>query len=67
MSTITIDGIEYSEDSLSTEAKVELAGMQACDQQIAAMQTKHAIAQTARNAYANALKSLLPKAAAISQ
>ena len=63
MSTITIDGIEYSEDSLSTEAKVELAGMQACDQQIAAMQTKHAITQTARNAYAAALSGLLPRAA----
>ena len=60
MSTITIDGTEYAEDALSNEAKTELAGMQACDQQIAAMQAKHAITQTARNAYANALKSLLP-------
>ena len=61
MSTITIDGTEYSEDSLSKEAKAELAGMQACDQKIAVMQTEFAIAQTARNAYANALKGLLPK------
>jgi hypothetical protein len=62
MSTITIDGTEYSEDSLSKEAKAELAGMQACDQKIAVMQTEFAIAQTARNAYAGALKGLLPKA-----
>ena len=63
MSTITIDSIEYSKDLLSTEARSELAGMQACDQKIAVMQTEFAIAQTARNAYANALKALLPKAA----
>ena len=64
MSTITIDGTEYPEDSLSKEAKAELAGMQACDQKIAVMQTGFAIAQTARNAYATALKGLLPKPAA---
>ena len=63
MSTITIDGTEYAEDSLSTEAKAQLAGMQACDQKIAVMQTEFSIAQTARNAYAQALKSLLPRAA----
>jgi hypothetical protein len=63
MSTITIDGVAYTIDSLSKEAKTELAGMQACDQKIATMQTEFAIAQTARNAYANALNGLLPKAA----
>ena len=63
MSTITIDGVAYATDSLSKEAKAELAGMQACDQKIATMQTEFAIAQTARNAYANALNGLLPKAA----
>ena len=61
MSTITVDGVAYAEESLSNEAKTELAGMQACDQKIALMQTEFAIAQTARNAYANALKGLLPK------
>ena len=64
MSTITIDGTQYAEEALSKEAKSEIAGMQACDQKIAVMQTEFAIAQTARNAYANALKGLLPKAAA---
>ena len=63
MSTITIDGVAYATDSLSNEAKAELAGMQACDQKIATMKTEFAIAQTARNAYANALNGLLPKAA----
>ena len=63
MSTITIDDIAYDEDALSDEAKAELGSMQVCDQRIAALQTDLRIAQTARNAYANALKSLLPKAA----
>jgi hypothetical protein len=63
MSTITIDDIAYAEADLSNEAKAELGSMQACDQKIAALQSDLAIAQTARNAYANALKNLLPKAA----
>ena len=61
MSTITIDGTQYAEEALSKEAKSEIAGMQACDQKIAVMQTEFAIAQTARNAYAHALKRLVPK------
>jgi len=64
MSTITIDGVEYAEDALSNEAKAELGSMQVCDQRIATLQTDLAIAQTARNAYANALNSLFPKAKA---
>jgi hypothetical protein len=64
MSTITIDGTEYAEEALSSEAKAELVSMQVCDQRVATMQTDLRIAQTARNAYANALNSLLPKAAA---
>ena len=64
MSTITIDDIAYAEGDLSNEAKKELGSMQVCDQRIAALQADLGIAQTARNAYANALKGLLPKAAA---
>ena len=64
MSTITIDDISYAEGDLSNEAKEELGSMQVCDQRITALQVDLRIAQTARNAYANALKSLLPKAAA---
>ena len=64
MSTITIDDVAYAEDALSNEAKEELGSMQVCDQRIATLQTDLRITQTARNAYANALKNLLPKAAA---
>ena len=63
MSTITIDDIAYDEADLSNEAKQELGSMQVCDQRIAALQTDLAITQTARNAYAVSLNSLLPKAA----
>ena len=63
MSTITIDDIAYDEDDLSNEAREQLGSMQVCDQRIAALQTDLGITQTARNAYANALNSLLPKAA----
>ena len=63
MSTITIDDIAYTEGDLSNEAKNELASMQICDQRTAVLETDLRIAQTARNAYANALKSLLPKSA----
>jgi len=64
MSTITIDDVAYAEDDLSNEAKQELGSMQICDQRIATLQTDLNITQTARNAYANSLKGLLPKAAA---
>ena len=63
MSTITIDGTEHAEEALSKEAKAELVSMQVCDQRIATLQTDLRIAQTARNAYAHALKGLLPKVA----
>ena len=62
MSTITIDDIAYAESDLSNEAKEELGSMQICDQRIAVLETDLRIAQTARNAYANALNGLLPKA-----
>tara|TARA_B100000787_G_C16176705_1_gene289432 strand:+ start:1108 stop:1347 length:240 start_codon:yes stop_codon:yes gene_type:complete len=64
MSTITIDDIAYAEGDLSNEAKEELGSMTICDQRIAALQTDLRITQTARNAYAIALKNRLPKAAA---
>ena len=61
MSTITIDDVAYAEDDLSNEAKQELGSMQICDQRIATLQTDLNITQTARNAYANSLKGLLPR------
>ena len=61
MSTISIDGTDYPTESFSNEARAEMISMQACDQKITALQSDLAIARTARNAYAGALKDLLPK------
>jgi len=59
--TITIDGKEYALESLSEAAKAQLTNLRVVDQEIARLQQQQAIAQTARNAYANALKEELPK------
>jgi hypothetical protein len=61
MNKITIDGIEYEADQLSDNAKNQLGSMQACDQKIRQLQVDLAIAQTARSAYAMALKGELPE------
>lgn len=58
--TITIDGKEYALDSLSESAKAQLTNLRVVDQEISRLQQQQAIAQTARNAYANALKAELP-------
>lgn len=62
MANITIDNQEYDLDKLSAEAKAQLLSLQVTDQKIAQLQQDLAIAQTARNAYAKVLASLLPKA-----
>jgi len=59
MPTITIDGKEYDPEKLSTEAKSQLTSLQLTDAEIQRLQIQLAIAQTARNAYATALKSAL--------
>ncbi len=61
MTTINIDNSEYDFEGLSQEAKAQLQMLQATDQQIAHLNLRLAIAQTARNAYAKALKDALPK------
>ena len=58
--SITIDGKEYALDNLSDAAKAQLTNLRVVDQEISRLQQQQAIAQTARNAYANALKAELP-------
>ena len=60
MNKVTIDGKEYDSEELSDNAKNQLGSMQACDQKIRQLQADLAIAQTARSAYAMALKGELP-------
>ena len=60
MPTITIDNKPYELDSLSDEAKQQLQMLQITEAEIGRLNAQLAIAQTARIAYANALKAALP-------
>lgn len=60
MPTITIDNKNYDLDSLSNEAKAQLASLQFVDQELTRLQAQAAALQTARNAYAKALQAALP-------
>jgi hypothetical protein len=59
--TITIDDKEYVFDDLSDDAKAQLVSLQVTDQEIIRLERQQKIAQTARNAYAQALSAALPK------
>jgi hypothetical protein len=59
--TITIDGTQYDLENLSEAAKSQLTNIQVTDQEIARLQQRLAIAQTARQAYARALQGELPE------
>lgn len=60
MPSITIDNLEYDTDTLSPEARQQLEMLVATENRLRELQRDLAITQTARNAYANALKALLP-------
>ena len=59
--TITIDDKEYVLDDLSEAARAQLTSLQITDQEISRLQRQQNIAQTARNAYAQALNAELPE------
>ena len=59
--TITIDNKEYVLEDLSEGARAQLVSLQITDQEIIRLQQQQKIAQTARNAYAQALSAELPK------
>jgi hypothetical protein len=59
---VTIDNQEYETDTLSADAKAQLLSLQFVDSEIARLQGQMAIYHTARNAYAKALKEILPVA-----
>lgn len=61
MAMIKIDGKEYDTDALSQEARDNLTNMRLCDERLNQLKRDAAITQTARNAYAAALKAALPK------
>jgi hypothetical protein len=59
--SISIDNQEYELDKLNPEARQQLANLRIADQEIARLQMQLALAQTARNAYGQALKAELGK------
>ena len=59
MTKITIDEKDYDVDDLSDEAKAQVISLNFVDAELNRLQLKVAAMQTARNAYATALKSLL--------
>ena len=61
--TVTIDGKEYGPEDLSDNARAQITNLRVTEQEIARLQQQLAIAQTARTAYANALKAELPQEA----
>ncbi|MGJ8555399.1 MAG: DUF6447 family protein [Sulfitobacter geojensis] len=61
MAKVKIDGKEYDTDTLPEEARDNLNNINLCEQRLAQLKRDAAITQTARNAYAAALKAVLPK------
>jgi cell division protein ZapA (FtsZ GTPase activity inhibitor) len=64
MTTVTIDGKEYELESLSDEAKGQLASLQFVDAELVRLQNQSAALQTARAAYGKALNECLENAEA---
>ena len=62
MPKITIDNVEYDTDDLTPEAKAHLEMMAVAENKLKQLQLEMAMVQTARIAYANALKAALPTA-----
>ena len=61
MPMIKIDDKDYNLDTLSQEAKDQLASMQFVDAELVRLNAQVAVYSTARNAYSAALKDLLLK------
>jgi hypothetical protein len=59
MHKVTIDGVDYERDQLSEEGQYQLDLLLMTDQMIRQLQAEVAMMQTARQAYANALKASL--------
>ena len=59
MANIKIDDKDYDFDTLSDEAKNQLVSLQFVDAELQRLNAQAAVLQTARVAYANALKSAL--------
>lgn len=65
MPHINIDNQDYDLDTLSADAKAQLASIQFVDAELQRLTAQTAVLQTARIAYANALKQALAPAASV--
>ncbi len=61
MATITIDGTDYDIDSLSNQAKEQVASLQFVQNEIKRTEANLAVMKTASAAYSSALKNELNK------
>jgi hypothetical protein len=61
MTTIKIDEKDYELESLSEEAKAQLASLQFVDAELQRLNAQSAVYQTARVAYSVALNDILAK------
>ena len=59
MAKVTIDGVDYDTDTMSQDSHQKLEMLKMTEQRIRQMQAELAMMQTARQAYANALKASL--------
>jgi hypothetical protein len=59
MTKITIDGKEYELESLSDKARAQLTSLQFVDGELARLQAKASVLQTARIAYSKELQNEL--------
>ena len=57
---VTVDGVSYKVAELDEPARAQVVNLQFVDAQIADLNAKLAVYQTARNAYQTALRQLLP-------
>ncbi|WP_417504235.1 DUF6447 family protein [Marinomonas gallaica] len=64
MATITIDGKKYDLESLSDAGRAQVSSLQVVEKELNHLNSKIAMTQTARNAYASSLSGQLPKKAA---
>jgi hypothetical protein len=61
MAKVTIDGVDYDSETMTQDSRQKLEMLMMTEQKIRQMQAELAMMQTARQAYAGALKpSLVP-------
>ncbi|SFC17982.1 hypothetical protein SAMN05216344_110143 [Polaromonas sp. OV174] len=61
---VTLNGTNYASAKLSEAARAQVVNVQVVDAELARLQQQQAIAQTARNAYVNALMAEIKAPAA---